>query len=263
VPATGTRSRNALLATAIVGAAAGFLSGVFGVGGGILIVPGLVLLLKMEQRLAHGTSLGAILPIAVAGVIGFALDHSVDWTAGGLIILGAVGGAVIGARLLGHLSDRFLRLAFGLFLVATAIRLLLNTHAPSGRGPIGVWLALALVVVGVVSGIVAGLLGVGGGVIVVPVLVVLFSVPDPVAKGTSLLVIIPTAISGTIVNHRHGNIDTTVAAIVGLTGAGAAFAGSKVATHIGAHLSSVLFAALLLLVSIRFLLPAGRRAPTT
>ena len=146
--------------------------------------------------------------------------------------------------------------------IATAIRLLLNTHAPSGRGPIGVWLSLALVVVGVVSGIVAGLLGVGGGIIIVPVLVVLFSVPDPVAKGTSLLVIIPTAISGTVVNHRQGNIDTAVAAIVGLTGAGAAFAGSKLATHIGAHLSSVLFAALLLLVSIRFLLPAGRRAPT-
>ena len=263
MPATGTRSRSALVLTAIVGAAAGFLSGLFGVGGGILIVPGLVIALKMEQRLAHGTSLGAILPIAVAGVIGFALDHSVDWTAGGLIILGAIGGAVVGARLLGHLSDRLLRLAFGLFLVATAVRLLVNTQAPSGRGAIDVWLAVALVVVGVVSGIVAGLLGVGGGIIVVPVLVVLFSVPGAIAKGTSLLVIIPTAIAGTIVNFRQGNIDTAVAAVVGLTGAGAAFAGSKLATHIGAHLSSVLFAALLLLVSVRFLLPAGRRASST
>src|SRR5205823_604712 len=225
-------------------------SGLFGGGGGILIVPGLVVLLRMQQRLAHGTSLGAILPIAVAGVIGFALEHSVDWSAGGLIIVGAVGGAMVGARLLGKLSDRWLRLAFGLFLVATAIRLLITTHAPSGRGPIDVWVALALVAAGVVSGIVAGLLGVGGGIIVVPVLVVLFAVPDAIAKGTSLLVIIPTAISGTFVNLRNDNVDTRVAAIVGLTGAGAAYAGSKLATHIGAHLSAVLFATLLLLVSV-------------
>jgi uncharacterized membrane protein YfcA len=263
VQATETRSRHTLVVAAIVGVASGLLSGLFGVGGGILIVPGLVLWLKMKQRLAHGTSLGAILPIAVAGVIGFALDHSVDWTAGGLVILGAIGGAVFGARLLGRMSERWLRLAFGLFLVATAIRLLLNTHAPAGRGPLDVWLALALVAIGIASGIVAGLLGVGGGIIVVPALVVLFSVPDAIAKGTSLLVIIPTAISGTIVNRRVGNIDTRVAAIVGLTGAGAAFAGSKLATHIGAHLSSVLFASLLLLVSVRFLLPDARRAPST
>src|SRR5205085_8999022 len=75
---------------AVVGVLAGFLSGLFGVGGGILIVPGLVLVLKMEQRLAHGTSLGAILPISVAGVIGYAIDRSGDRPSGALLTAGAV-----------------------------------------------------------------------------------------------------------------------------------------------------------------------------
>ncbi|MFN2544939.1 MAG: sulfite exporter TauE/SafE family protein [Actinomycetota bacterium] len=252
-------SRDRLAAAAGVGVLAGFLSGLFGVGGGILIVPGLVVLLRMEQRLAHGTSLAAILPVAASGVLGFALEDAVDWAAGGLIIVGAVVGAVLGARLLGRLPGRTLRYVFGAFLAATAIRLLISAPTEAGRGPLDVWLAAGLVAIGLVSGTVAGLLGVGGGVIIIPMLAVLFGVPDVVAKGTSLLVIIPTAVSGTVVNRRRGNVDLRLAVAVGLFGAGAAFGGSRLATGLGPHLSSVLFAVLLLLVAIRLLI--GRGAP--
>ena len=62
-----------MLRIVLVGLAAGFLSGLFGVGGGVLMVPALVLVLGMGQRLAHGTSLAAIVPIALAGVLGYAL----------------------------------------------------------------------------------------------------------------------------------------------------------------------------------------------
>jgi uncharacterized membrane protein YfcA len=256
-------TRDRLAAAAVVGLLAGFLSGLFGVGGGILIVPGLVLLMGLGQRLAHGTSLAAIVPIAASGVLGYALEDSVDWSAAGLIIVGAVVGAVIGARLLGRLPDRVLRYAFASFLVIAAIRLLVETPNAQGRGPLEVWLAIALVAVGLASGTVAGLLGVGGGIVIIPVLIVLFGVPDPVAKGTSLLVIIPTAMSGTVVNRRRGNVDLRTAAAVGLLGAGAAFGGSKLATHLGAHLSSVLFAILLLVVAVRLFLARGDEAATT
>jgi uncharacterized protein len=255
-PATMDRSRFAL--TVAVGLAAGFLSGLFGIGGGILVVPGLVLVLKLSQRLAHGTSLGAIVPISVAGLIGYAVDHNVDWAAGGLIIVGAVVGAAIGARLLGRLPERTLRYAFALFLIATAIRLFINSSSPPGRGPIDVWLGLALVGLGLASGILAGLLGVGGGIIIVPVLVVAFGVPSVIAKGTSLLVIIPTAISGTFVNRRRRNVDLVVAAIVGLSGAAAAYGGAKLSANISAELSSILFGALLMVVAVRLLLVRDR-----
>jgi len=248
------RTRTTLLLAAAVGVLAGFFSGLFGVGGGIMIVPGLVLVMRMGQRLAHGTSLAAIIPIAISGVITYAIHDSVDWAVAGLLIAGATGGALVGTRWLRSLNQRVLRLLFATFLVATAVRLLLNLSHPAGRGPLEIWLALALVAIGVVSGVLAGLLGVGGGIVIIPVLVVFFSVPDAVAKGTSLAVIIPTAIVGTFGNIRHSNADLSVAAIVGLLGAGSAYLGSHVSLHMSARLSSVLFGILLLLVALRMYL---------
>src|SRR5687767_9095664 len=86
-------SRARLAGAAAVGILAGFLSGLFGVGGGILIVPGLIVVMRMGQRLAHGTSLAAIVPIAALAVLGYALERSVDWPAAVLIAAGAAGGA--------------------------------------------------------------------------------------------------------------------------------------------------------------------------
>jgi uncharacterized membrane protein YfcA len=233
---------------------AGFLSGIFGVGGGILIVPGLVLLMRMRQRLAHGTSLAAILPIAASGVLGYAFDDAVDWSAGGLIMIGAAAGAVIGTRALKSVPENALRLAFGVFLLGAAVRLLVSTPEATGRGPIGLLIALGLIGIGLASGTLAGLLGVGGGIVIIPALVVLFSVPDAVAKGTSLLVIIPTALAGTIQNLSLDNVDLAVAASVGLAGAGAAFGGSKLAVNMSPRLSTALFAGLLVVVAVRMLI---------
>jgi uncharacterized membrane protein YfcA len=257
---TGTAGRTLALAAA-VGVLAGFLSGLFGVGGGILIVPGLVLVMGMEQRLAHGTSLAAILPIAASGVAGFAAAGAVDWPAGALISAGAMAGAWAGTRALRAVPQLVLRRAFACFLLAAAARLLLTTSEAAGRAPIDAPAAVALLGLGVGSGVVAGLLGVGGGIVVVPALVLLFSVPDPVAKGTSLLVIIPTALVGTASNVRNRNCDLPLAAVVGVLGTGSAFLASHLAVRMSPRLSSGLFAALLALVAARMFLQGERRAP--
>ena len=68
---------------ALVGLVAGFLSGLFGVGGGILIVPALVIVLKLGQKLAHGTSLAAVLPIAMSSLLGYTIEGKVDWPVAG------------------------------------------------------------------------------------------------------------------------------------------------------------------------------------
>ena len=100
------RGRDWLVRAAVLGVVAGFLGGLFGVGGGILIVPALVLFMHMDQRLAHGTSLAAVLPIAVASLIGYTLEDKVDWPVGVLLAIGAVGGAVIGTHILHVLPQR-------------------------------------------------------------------------------------------------------------------------------------------------------------
>ena len=118
----------------LVGLVAGFLSGLFGVGGGILIVPSLVLLLGFAQRLAHGTSLAAVLPIAIASLTSYSLEDKVDWKVGGLLAVGAVVGAVIGTHILHRLPHDTLAVAFAVLLVATAVRLLVDHSDAGGRG---------------------------------------------------------------------------------------------------------------------------------
>jgi uncharacterized membrane protein YfcA len=222
---------------ALLGLFAGFLSGLFGVGGGILIVPILVLALKMDQRLAHGTSLAAVLPIALAGVIGFALEDSVDWPVALTLILGAMAGAVIGTHALHKLSTTFLARAFAAILFLS-----------------GVVAVLGLFVLGITSGTLAGLLGVGGGVVMVPAMIIFFGIPGAVAKGTSLAVIIPTSIVATQRNLKNDNAQLPVAVIVGLAGVASSFAASKISVGLDEKTSNLLFAALLAIVAARMLL---------
>jgi uncharacterized membrane protein YfcA len=258
-PEAAPAFRGALVGGAIVvGAIAGFLSGLFGVGGGILIVPGLVFLLAMDQRRAHGTSLAAIVPIAIAGVGGFVLDDAVDWPVAAAIVVGAVAGSLIGTTALRVIPQRGLRLAFIGFLLLTAGRMIVATPDAAGRGELDVLMVLGLIVLGVASGTLAGLLGVGGGIVIVPVLVALFLVPDAVAKGTSLVVIVPTAISGTLRNVRNGNADLRVASVVGVAGVVSAFLGSQVALDMDPRTSGILFAILLTLVAARMAATAWR-----
>ena len=119
-------------------------------------------------------------------------------------------------------------------------------------------LLLALVAVGVASGVLAGLLGVGGGILIVPALTIGFAVPLAAAKGTSLAVIIPTAILGTVRNRRVGLTALRPAAVVGCAGIASALLASQISVDLDAELSSRLFAALLVLVAIRLFRAALR-----
>jgi uncharacterized protein len=252
---TGLR-RSELLVSAAVGAAAGALSGLFGVGGGILIVPGLVLIRRMDQRRAHATSLAAIIPIAVAGAAGYALDGAVDWAAAGLLAVGAAAGTVLGTRALGRIPARGLRIAFALFLLAAAATLPFEVTAAAAPPEIGILDGTLLVLLGVVAGVLAGLLGVGGGIVMVPGLVLLASLSQAVAKGTSLVVIIPTALVGTVNNLRRGYVDVPAAAVVGVVGAIFSFLASLLSIRLDPVVSAVLFGILLVAVAIRLLLAA-------
>ena len=114
-----TRLLNPQLVT--IGLAGGVLSGLLGVGGGIVMVPLLVLWAGYAQRDAHAMSLGAIVPISVAGVLTYGVAGQVRLPEAIALAVGAVAGARVGAGLLSRLGDRPLKLAFGIFLVAVAV----------------------------------------------------------------------------------------------------------------------------------------------
>ena len=245
----------------LVGVGAGILSGLFGVGGGILVVPALTMILRLDQRLASGTSLGAVFPISVASLVTYWSQDNVDWTMALWLSVGAVGGAIYGTKLIHRLPRRAIGYLFTVMLVLTAIRLYVPTEA-DGRGVIEVGGAIALVLIGFMTGVLAGLLGIGGGVVMVPIMIVLFSEIAVIAKGTSAAVIIPTAIIGTWRNARAKNIDGRVAAIVGVAGIPTAILGGLVADVMNEDLSNALFATLVLTVAVKMLWDLRRVSPS-
>ncbi|MCW3493628.1 sulfite exporter TauE/SafE family protein [Microbacterium sp. SSM24] len=260
MPESVPRERDArfFLACVGIGLLAGLLSGLFGVGGGTVIVPLLVLALAFDQRLAAGTSLAAIVPTATVGVVSYALHDAVAWIPALLLAAGAVAGAQFGTWLLPRLSITFLRWAFVGFLVLVIVSLFLVIPSRDAMLELTLLSGLGLVVLGVITGTVAGLIGVGGGIIVVPALVVLFGTSDLVAKGTSLLMMIPTAISGTIGNLRRGNVDLVSAAAVGIAACTTTALGAWIATLVDPFLGNMLFAVFLVFIATQMAIKAIR-----
>lgn len=244
-----------------IGLLSGLMSGLFGVGGGTVIVPLLVLLLRFDQRLAAGTSLAAIVPTAIVGVISYAVHGSVAWIPALLLAVGAVVGAQIGTWLLPRVSQNALRWGFVGFLVIVIISLFLVIPSRDAELELS-WLSGALlVIVGVLTGVLSGLIGVGGGIVVVPVLMMGFGTSDLVAKGTSLLMMIPTAISGTVGNVKRRNLDLKVAAIIGLSACTTTALGAWFATLLDPFAANILFAAFLTFIAVQMSVKAvgGRR----
>jgi uncharacterized membrane protein YfcA len=245
---------------AAVGVAAGLLGGLFGVGGGLIIVPGLMSWAAMERRLAHGTSLAATLPIAIASLATYLAQGNVDWPVAACLAVGAIAGAIAGTQLLQVIPKRLLIVVFAVTVLATASRLLIGTDT-GGRTDLTVGMGLLFVVIGFLTGTLAGLLGIGGGVIMVPAMVVILGMPPVVAKGTSVAVIVPTSIMGTIRNRKHANADLRAAAIVGLFGAATAVLGATISDRLDDDIANAMFAVLLVFVAVTQLL--SLRTPST
>jgi hypothetical protein len=119
---TGREPRRRLDAQLVaIGVVGGLLSGLLGIGGGVVIVPLLVLWAGFGQRDAHALSPGAIIPISVAGILTFGIAGRVNWLDAVALAVGAVAGARIGAALLARADERVLKVVFGCFLVAAAV----------------------------------------------------------------------------------------------------------------------------------------------
>ncbi len=252
------RGPRAYLGFVGIGLAAGLLSGLFGVGGGTVIVPLLVVLLRFDQRRAAGTSLAAIVPTASVGVISYALSGSVAWTAALILAAGAVVGAQIGSRLMPRISQKALRWGFVAFLLIVLVSLFVVIPSRGAMLEL-TWLSgVGLVLTGMITGIVAGLIGVGGGVIIVPALMMVFGTSDLVAKGTSLLMMIPTAVSGTIGNLRHRNVDLLGALVIGVSACTMTALGAWLATLMEPTAGNMLFAVFVLAIAVQMVIKAVR-----
>lgn len=126
VPDQPHLSRKQYLQGACIGLIAGLASGYVGVGGGFIMVPLMLAVLDIPMSLASGTSLIAIMILAIPGVIEQGLLGNIDYLAGIAIVVGSIPGALVGARLVRVVPERQLRFIFGGFLLVAAVTLMLN-----------------------------------------------------------------------------------------------------------------------------------------
>jgi len=250
----------------LIGLIAGFLSGLFGVGGGILIVPLLVALAKFGQKKAAGTSLAAIVPISIAGVVSYAVHGDVAWVVALVVCAGSIVGAQLGSHLLHRLPKRAVQWAFIVFVLAIVVSMFFVIPSREAEIHLGVGPVIGLVALGLFVGILSGILGIGGGAVIVPMLILAFGSSDLVAKGTSLAVMIPTALSGTIGNALRRNVDIGGAVAIGVSAAFTTSLGALLAGAIDPLLGNILFAALLVFIAVQMtvrMLREKRRAAVT
>ena len=198
---------------ALAGFGAGLAGGLFGVGGGIVMVPVLTAFFGLTQHQAHGTSLAAVAATALAGIVVYGLSGHVAWLPAALMAVSGALTARLGARLAHRTRREQLTLAFAVFVLAVGLRILWRAPVPSGTGafaggpfsgPLGVAVALA---VGAAVGLLAGFMGVGGGIVAVPALTLLFGMSQQTAQGTSLALILGSAPFGAVEHARLGNVE--------------------------------------------------------
>jgi uncharacterized membrane protein YfcA len=247
-----------------VGAGAGVVSGLFGVGGGIVLVPYLVLVRGWEQKRAQATALVMVAMAATAGLVPYALTRTVVWVAAAAILVGGLIGAVVGSALVKRLHSWVLQVAFAGLLLAAAVRLV-TAPVPEAAGGVAEMtpaLVVAYLASGLAMGILSALFGIGGGILLVPLLVAFFGYDQRLAAGTSLAVMGLIALVGALRQSGHGATDWRAGALLGVGGALGGVAGALLAQVLPLAVLTWLFALLLVITAVR-LARAGLRARRT
>jgi hypothetical protein len=238
---------------ALIGLAAGTIGGGLGVGGGIILVP-LLVMVGFERHRAHATSLAAIVMISTAGAISFGVAGEINLGLGVTVGIAGILGSVIGASVMHRVSPRALTIVFGVVLLVAAIRLISGADPLPGSADLApVWELLISLSIGFVAGFFAGLAGIGGGVVIVPASVLLLGLEQHEAQGTALVAIVFTSVAGTVVNFRNQRVRPRDGLIAGGGGIVGSLIGSRLALAIEGRTLSLIFGFLVLFVAVRSL----------
>jgi uncharacterized membrane protein YfcA len=194
----------------------GVLVGLLGIGGGVVLVPALVYMLHYDQHMAQGTSLFILLPpIGLGALREYWKNGQVDLRAGIYCALGFLIGGYGGGKIAVPMPSNVLRMIFGCFLMLSAVLLWRKANATNSAepevdgSPKGSALrALGIFCMAGFCGIAAGMVGIGGGVLLVPLLSLLFGFSQHKAQGTSLIALIPpTGLLAFLAYWKAGDVD--------------------------------------------------------
>ena len=256
----------------LVGLAAGVMAGMFGIGGGVVIVPVLVVFAGFTLVKATGTSLAAILlPVGLLGVLAYHRARAIDVRAAVYLALGLLTSVAAGAWLANTLAVDLMRTLYAVFLLYVSwnfidpvprVRRLMGRQAAlkpepetAPRPP-----ALVLYAIGLAGGVMAGMFGIGGGNIIVPLLVLFLGYPAKRAIGTSLgALLAPVGLPGVLYYYHAGTLDVGAAAWVALGLFLGTVFGARITIRLPAPTVKLLYGLFLLFVAARLALAAVSR----
>jgi uncharacterized protein len=244
------------------GIATGIVGGLAGGGGGIVTVPVLDHATRLQRSEIHGTSTIVNVFVAASGVAFYLLRGGhIDMGAGLGMIIGGVLGAPLGARFAKVSSDALLRAIFIAVLIVAVGDLLFQATAGSAQDvtPLlperllqnDLSVAVMAGLIGVAVGAWSAAMGLGGGLLAVPALVLLFGREQHVAEGTSLVIMLPNAISGAIAHGRQGTASIRLGTLIGLGALVGSLLGVGLALRLTTRQLEYVFVVFMIVVVVR------------
>jgi uncharacterized membrane protein YfcA len=247
------------------GLGVGVLGTLIGAGGGWMIVPLLLLGFSFPPPQAVGTSLAVVFFNALSGSIAYMLQGRVLYRMGILFAAATIPGALLGARLVQHLSSQWFSVLFGGILLGVAVFLHRGHRLLAPGDKRGEATAVELqslgspvvrlgILISFLVGVLSSLFGVGGGIIHVPFLIVVLGIPVHAATATSHFVLAITSLAGSLIFLRQGQVHLAAAASMGLGVLIGAQGGALLSTRMPGEPIRRLLAAALAIFAIRLIL---------
>ncbi len=266
----------------VLGLGAGVFSGMFGIGGGVIIVPVLIVFLGFGPVEAVATSLAALLlPVGILAVIAYYRNKLIDLQASALIAVGLLTTTIFGAQIALNLPSDTLKQIYGVFLLFVSWRFIQPRimwaayqarrqaaaaveasaaeetsadpeAAAAARSDVPWWVVL---LVGLGAGVASGMFGIGGGAVIVPALVALLHYDQKLAVGTSLgALLLPVGLPGVIVYVNEGVLNVADAAPVAVGLLLGALVGARIALGLPSKTVKRLYGFFLLAVGLWFII---------
>jgi len=257
------------LVNLIIGIFAGILAGLFGIGGGVVIVPALIFLSGFTLIQANGTSLVVLLlPVGILAVISYYREKLIDVKAAGYLAIGLFLGVAFGSLIAINIPTNLLKVFYGIFLLYVSWnfmkpvelyqRKILNREAkPVVKNEIPGkknFPYLFMIIVGIFAGVLSGMFGIGGGLVIVPILIGFFKFDTKKAVGTSLgALLLPVGLPGVLIYRHAAQLNYIYALPVAIGVLLGALIGARISISLSSKMVKRIYSVFLLIMGFYFI----------